>query len=86
MRELFGNLVGFWLDQTGSIPGVSYSVLSVEYTGPFVRFAVALCAELAISVRANPDRGGVETAFLAALQDVTENPIRVRTWLDAVIG
>jgi hypothetical protein len=83
MRQLFGFFVSFWIDHTGAVPGVSYG--GTTY-GPFVRFAQKICGELANNMS---QRGQTTSAsdreYLHNLRDVVDNPVRVRTWLDAVL-
>jgi hypothetical protein len=80
MRELFGNLVGFWLDHAGAVPGVSFVDLTDEYTGRFVYFVQAFCRELSSDLEASGNPPPITTA----LRDLVINPVRVRTWLRAI--
>jgi len=80
MRRLFGAFVSFWLDQTGALPGVSYDEPTKKHYGPFVRFAQAVCAMLAKDLH----RAGADVTYVNSLRDVASNPVRVKTWLDAV--
>jgi hypothetical protein len=84
MRQLFANFIGFWLDRKHAAPGVSFDQWAEEYTGPFVRFAMAFCAELASMLSRLKDAGPHEAAFLETLSDAADYPARIRSWLDAL--
>ncbi len=84
MREVFGNLAGFWLDFTDCVPGVSFYGMTGEVGGRFVRFSQSFCENLAIGIeRLEPPPPGHEK-FLRLLRETKTNPIRVRTWLRAI--
>jgi hypothetical protein len=77
MREFFQNLAGFWLDHVGVLPGVTYSDIDEVYGGRFVAFAQKFCRELAAGMAMQ----GYDFSMIAKLEDVSRNPVRVRTWL-----
>ena len=80
MRDLFGALVGFWLDYANEVPGVSYDGMCNRYGGKFVRFSQAFCKVMAADIQAIGNNPG----FASDLRAVTKNAVRVRTWLRAV--
>lgn len=80
MRELFGNLVGFWLDHAGAVPGVSYYDITEAYSGRFVEFSQAFCSALAFDLETLEEHA----TFVAHLRKVAQNGRQVRTWLESL--
>jgi len=80
MRELFGNLAGFWLDVVGEVPGVTFNDTEGTYSGRFVRFSQALCASLSDEFQ----HLGAPARVTSQLREAASNPVRVRTLLRAI--
>jgi hypothetical protein len=80
MRELFGNLVGFWLDHANATPGVSFDGINDTYLGRFVRFSQAFGDVMVVDL----ETIGNHSKFASDLREVTKHAVRVRTWLRAL--
>ncbi len=76
MRDLFANLEGMWLECTDEMPGASTKNRRTQ--GPFVRFCVAFCRDIANDLAAIDDPRSAKLAV--ALRDVVANPERVKSW------
>jgi len=80
MREVFGGLVGIWIDYAQSVPGVSYFAIDDAYRGKFVEFSQMFCGTLADTLENDP----AARSLVRSLRDVQKHSVRVRTWLRAI--
>ena len=76
MKQLFANLEGFWEKHADDMAGVSFKAGRTQ--GPFVRFCVAFCREMAEDLDKIDHPQSAELA--EALRDVVNHPVRVKSW------
>lgn len=85
--ELFGNLVGAWIDYPGvhRLPGVTYNDITGRYSGPFVTYLQGFCSAVAFYIKqqiaGDAHRQEAWRGVVRSLENIARNGVHVRDGL-----